>query len=69
MTPDSVIPFFSAIVSTGSRKKYRKKREIKITGDTVMTVLGFTFIPPGCLAVWFGILSFCVMVYLTAFGF
>ena len=62
-------PWIYLLSPDGSRKKYRKKREIKITGDTVMTVLGFTFIPPGCLAVWFGILSFCVMVYLTAFGF
>ena len=62
-------PWIYLLSPDGSKKKYRKKREIKITGDTVMTVLGFTFIPPGCLAVWFGILSFCVMVYLTAFGF
>ena len=32
-------------------------------------VLRALFVPPVSLAVWFGILSFCVMCYLTAFGF
>ncbi len=62
-------PWIYLLNPDGTKKRYRKKRDIKISRDTVMTLLGFTFIPPGCLAVWFGILSFIVMVYLTAFGF
>ena len=62
-------PWIYLLNPDGSRKKYRKKGDIKITGDTVTTVLGATFLPPGCLAVWFAILSFITMVYLTAFGF
>ena len=62
-------PWIYILNPDGTKKRYRKKYDFKISSDTVMAVLGFTFIPPGCLAVWFGILSFCVMCYLTAFGF
>ena len=62
-------PWIYLLNPDGSKKKYRRKSGFKIDGETVLSVLGFTFIPPGCLAVWFGILSFIVMVYLTAFGF
>lgn len=62
-------PWIYILNSDGTKKRYRKKLDIKINSDTVMNVLGFTFIPPGCLAVWFAIISFFVMCYLTAFGF
>lgn len=62
-------PWIYLLNSDGSRKRYRKKRGFKIDLDTVLPILGVAFIPPGCLAVWFGIISFIIMVYLTAFGF
>ena len=62
-------PWIYLLNPDGSKKKYRKKTGFKIDTDTLLGVLGVTFIPPGCLAVWFGIISFIVMVYLTAFGF
>lgn len=62
-------PWIYILYADGSKQRYRKKREWKINGSDVLSALGFAFIPPGCLAVWFGIISFFVMVYLTAFGF
>ena len=49
--------------------RYRKKKKIRITKDAVCMVLKALFVPPVSLAVWFGIASFCVICYLTAFGF
>ena len=48
---------------------YRKKKKIRITKNAVCMVLKALFVPPVSLAVWFGIASFCVICYLTAFGF
>ena len=62
-------PWIYLLNPDGSKKKYRGKGGFKIDSDILTTVLGATFLPPGCLAVWFAILSFIVMVYLTAFGF
>ena len=62
-------PWIYLLNPDGSTKRYHKKYDVKVNKDTVMTVLGVTFLPPGCLAVWFAILAFCVMCYLTAFGF
>ena len=62
-------PWIYLLHPDGSKKKYRKKGDFRITGGMVKTVLGAAFIPPGCLAVWFAILSFITMIYLTAFGF
>ncbi len=51
------------------KQRYRKKRKgIRITKDLVLAVLKVLFVPPASLAVWFGIISFFVMVYLTASG-
>ena len=52
----------------GSKKRYKKEKpkEKKNVGEIVKTVLMVVFVPPISLAVWFGIISFCVMVYLTA---
>ncbi len=62
-------PWIYLIGDDGRAVRYRKKSEIKITKDTVLTVLKILFVPPVSLAVWFGIATFCVMCYLTAFGF
>ena len=53
----------------GKLKRYREKHRIQIDRETVKTVLQVLFVPPVSLAVWFGIISFFVMCYLTAFGF
>ena len=53
----------------GKLKRYREKHHVQIDKETVKTVLRVLFVPPVSLAVWFGILSFFVMCYLTAFGF
>ena len=50
-------------------KKQRVREKVQIDKDIVKTVLKAIFVPPISLAVWFGIISFCVMCYLTAFGF
>ena len=51
----------------GRKKRYRgEKKKFKIDGETIMAVLVFVFVPPSSLAVWFGLICFAVMVYLTA---
>ena len=62
-------PWIYRVSEDGRRKRYRKKTERRVTKDLVVTVLRVLFVPPVSLAVWFGILFFCVMCYLTAFGF
>ena len=44
-------------------KRYRQKIQLNITIGDILKAL---FVPPLSLAVWFGIISFLVMVYLTA---
>ncbi|MBO4218919.1 MAG: hypothetical protein J5887_05435 [Erysipelotrichaceae bacterium] len=61
-------PWIYVIDEKGRRKRYRKKIRIRITKDTAGEILRALFVPPVSLAVWFGILSFIVMVYLTAGG-
>lgn len=61
-------PWVYTIDKDGKKKRHKQEFEFKIDTDVVFGALAVTFIPPGCLAVWFAILSFCVMVYLTAFG-
>ena len=53
----------------GRKKRWKPKREFHIDKDMVGTILRAVFIPPVSLAVWGGIITFFVMVYLTAFGF
>ncbi|MBE6910758.1 MAG: hypothetical protein E7474_14485 [Ruminococcaceae bacterium] len=54
----------------GRKKRYKPQRENAIPkGKIVKTVLISLIKPPICFAVWFGIASFFVMCYLTAFGF
>ena len=62
-------PWIYTIGQDGKKRRYRKKRESRVSKEDVLTALGAAFVPPGCLAVWFGIICFCVMCYLTAFGF
>ena len=62
-------PWIYILFPDGSKRRYRKKRERKPGGETLKTVLRILFVPPISLGVWFGILCFGVMCYLTAFGF
>ena len=63
-------PWIYTVSRDGKKKRYRKKRDQDFCWkDIVKTVLTVLFIPPICFAVWFGIVCFCIMCYLTAFGF
>ncbi|MBQ6333673.1 MAG: hypothetical protein IJI46_01185 [Erysipelotrichaceae bacterium] len=50
----------------GKKKRYKRKKEFKITWYDVKTVLKALFIPPVSIGVWFAIISFFVIIYLTA---
>ena len=58
-------PWIYLLKENGTRKRYREKRDY---GISVKDVLKALIIPPVSLAVWFGIISFLVMCWLTAFG-
>ena len=62
-------PWIYILSPDGKKKRYRPKREWKFDRETLTTILAALFIPPLSLAVWFGIICFGVMCYLTAFGF
>ena len=62
-------PWIYLMKENGKTKRYRKKKEKGDRRETLRMVLRLLFVPPQSLAVWFGIISFCVMCYLTAFGF
>ena len=62
-------PWIYIITPEGKKKRYKKKNDFKITKDMVFTGLKALVIPPYCFGIWFGILCFFTMVYLTAFGF
>ncbi len=59
-------PWIYYRTDSGRKKRYRKKTRHKINKETVKDILMVVFVPPASLAVWFGIISFCVIVYLTA---
>ena len=61
-------PWIYTVSENGRKKRFRRKPEAKISGHTIRTLLKYLFVPPVSLGVWFGILSFIVMVYLTAGG-
>ena len=61
-------PWIYTVSKDGKKKRYRKKPELKNIKSAFLRLLEFLFIPPASLAVWFGIISFFVMVYLTAGG-
>ena len=62
-------PWIYRIMEDGSKKRYRKKRDPNEIKDTAKIILGALFVPPVCFGVWFGILCFCTMCWLTAFGY
>ena len=62
-------PLVYVIDENGRKKLYKERQMPKIDKEVVGIVLRALFIPPVSLAVWFGIICFFVMVYLTAFGF
>lgn len=59
-------PWIYVVSEDGTMKRYREKNSSEITWKSILRLL---FVPPVCLAVWFGIACFCTMCYLTAFGF
>jgi hypothetical protein len=62
-------PWIYLYQQDGSLKRYHQKHQFKIMKSFIADLLRVLFVPPLSLAVWFGIISFIVMVYLTAFGF
>ncbi len=62
-------PLVYPLTEKGKKKRYRPKRELHIDKATVLSILRVVFVPPASLAVWFAIISFFVMCWLTAFGF
>ena len=62
-------PWIYTVSENGRKKRYKKKTGFRIDKDLIIMILRGLFIPPVCLAVWFGIACFFTMVYLTAFGF
>ena len=61
-------PWIYTVSKDGKMKRYRPKPEHIDVKEAVLSFLKLLFIPPASLAVWFGIISFIVMVYLTAGG-
>ena len=57
------------ILEDGRTKRYRKGPARRFGREHVRMALRALFVPPVSLAVWFGILCFCAMCWLTAFGF
>ncbi len=62
-------PWIYLISEDGSEKRWREKHRIRIGKEERRMILRALFVPPVSLGVWFGILAFFVMCYLTAFGF
>ena len=62
-------PWIYIVSPDGKKTRYRKKGSFNYSRKEILqTILMLLFIPPVCFAVWFGIAGFCVMCYLTAFG-
>ena len=61
-------PWIYVLSKDGKKKRYRPKPNPDDIKDIVFGFLRALIIPPISLAVWFGIISFFVMVYLTAGG-
>lgn len=62
-------PWIYILSPDGGKRRYRAPRKRRFTRETLRAILRAAFVPPVSLAVWFGIICFCVMCYLTAFGF
>ena len=61
-------PWIYTASKNGKKKRHRQKPKPKDIKSSVRGILKALFVPPVSLAVWFGILSFLAMVYLTAGG-
>ena len=62
-------PWIYRVSQDGKKERYKKKKGPEISKKEIaLSILVLLFKPPICLAVWFGIASFCTMCYLTAFG-
>ena len=61
-------PWIYIVSEDGRAKRYHKKPDSAKSKDMFIGFLKALFIPPASLAIWFGIISFFVMVYLTAGG-
>jgi hypothetical protein len=59
-------PWIYRYKKNGKLSRYRKKFGLKFDKHVLGAVLRALFVPPVSLAVWFGILSFIVICYLTA---
>ena len=62
-------PWIYRILEDGSKKRYRKKPDPDAVKETAKIVLHGLFVPPVCFGVWFGILCFGIICWLTAFGY
>ena len=62
-------PWIYITSKRGKKKRYRKTFGMSIDKEMVIMILRALFIPPVSLAVWFAIICFFMMCYLTAFGF
>ena len=62
-------PWIYLVMPDGKKKRYKEKRKLNISREDVSSILKAFITPPVCFGIWFGIMCFCVMVYLTAFGF
>ena len=62
-------PWIYILSPDGSQRRYREKPDPRQRRELHKTILRALYVPPVCFGVWFGIICFCVMCYLTAFGF
>ena len=62
-------PWIYILEEDGSKRRYHRKPDTKLNKEIIKDVLRAMFIPPISFAIWAGILCFCIMCYLTAFGF
>lgn len=64
-------PWIYLLSEDGSRKRYKGKKadSIRPDKDLVKSILRALIVPPASLGIWFAILCFITMCYLTAFGF
>ena len=62
-------PWIYTISETGKKKRYKERPDKKEIRTFLKIFFKGLFVPPVCFAVWFAIICFFVMVYLTAFGF
>ncbi len=61
-------PWIYLLKENGKTRRYKKKPEIKNVRSTLSSVIRILIVPPASLAVWFGIICFCFMCWVTAFG-